>query len=153
MAEASSNEPVTRARVVALARSWLGTPYRHQSSVKGAGADCLGVLRGVYSELYGTSPEEPPPYRPDWYDRTRDDVMLLKARQYLEELPSVADAGAGDVLVFRMRQDMAAKHCAILSGDGRMVHALSGKDVEEVSLNDAYWRRAVAAFRFPRLED
>ena len=41
------------AAVVAAARSWLGTPYRHQASLKGAGADCLGVVRGVWRELVG----------------------------------------------------------------------------------------------------
>lgn len=38
---------VTRAAIVAEARRWLGTPYRHQASVIGAGADCLGLVRGV----------------------------------------------------------------------------------------------------------
>jgi hypothetical protein len=36
-----------RALIVAAARGWLGTPYRHQASVKGEGADCLGLVRGV----------------------------------------------------------------------------------------------------------
>ena len=30
---------VDRARIVAAARGWLGTPYRHQASVKGVGCD------------------------------------------------------------------------------------------------------------------
>lgn len=55
-----------RARVVAAARGWLGTPYRHQASVKGEGADCLGLVRGVWREAVGEEPEAPPPYRPDW---------------------------------------------------------------------------------------
>lgn len=36
-----------RAAVVAEARDWIGTPYRHQASVKHAGCDCLGLIRGV----------------------------------------------------------------------------------------------------------
>jgi 2-methylisocitrate lyase-like PEP mutase family enzyme len=28
-------------RAVDLARSWIGTPYRHQGCLRGAGADCL----------------------------------------------------------------------------------------------------------------
>ena len=31
-------------RVVATARAWIGTPYVHQASVRGAGCDCLGLL-------------------------------------------------------------------------------------------------------------
>ena len=33
--------------IVAAARSWIGTPYRHQASLKGVGCDCLGLVRGV----------------------------------------------------------------------------------------------------------
>jgi NlpC/P60 family putative phage cell wall peptidase len=39
--------------IVAIARGWLGTPYRHQASLKGVGCDCLGLVRGVYAEAYG----------------------------------------------------------------------------------------------------
>ena len=35
-------------RIVREARSWIGTPYRHQGALKHAGADCLGLIRGVY---------------------------------------------------------------------------------------------------------
>src|SRR3989338_4143365 len=55
--------PLTRQAIVAAARSWIGTPYRHQASLKGAGCDCLGLVRGVWRELYGDEPEAPPPYR------------------------------------------------------------------------------------------
>ena len=52
--------------LVAEARSWIGTPYRHQASLKGVGCDCLGLLRGVWRALIGPEPEEAPPYAPDW---------------------------------------------------------------------------------------
>ncbi len=50
------------AAVVAAARNWLGTPYRHQASVKGVGADCLGLVRGVWREVAGEEPETVPAY-------------------------------------------------------------------------------------------
>ena len=37
-----------REQIVAAARGWVGTPYRHQASLKGIGADCLGLVRGVW---------------------------------------------------------------------------------------------------------
>jgi NlpC/P60 family putative phage cell wall peptidase len=52
---------VTRESIVKAARGWLGTPYHHQASVKGAGADCLGLIRGLWRELYGSEPEAVPP--------------------------------------------------------------------------------------------
>src|SRR5690606_25246620 len=53
-------------RVVEIAREWVGTPYRHQASAKGAGTDCLGLLRGVWREIYGAEPEPVPAYTADW---------------------------------------------------------------------------------------
>jgi NlpC/P60 family putative phage cell wall peptidase len=50
---------------VAEARLWLGTPYMHQASARGAGADCLGLLRGIWRALYGDEPEVVPPYTED----------------------------------------------------------------------------------------
>ena len=37
--------------IVAEARSWLGTPWHYQASVKGVGTDCTGVVRGVGNAL------------------------------------------------------------------------------------------------------
>jgi NlpC/P60 family putative phage cell wall peptidase len=53
-----------RLRVLSEARAWLGTPYRHQASVKGQGADCLGLIRGIYRSLYSQEPEPLPAYSP-----------------------------------------------------------------------------------------
>ena len=52
--------------IVTAARAWIGTPYRHQASLKGVGCDCLGLLRGVWREIHGDEPEAVPPYAPDW---------------------------------------------------------------------------------------
>lgn len=38
---------VSRADVVAEARTWIGTPVHHQAELKGVGADCGGLVRGV----------------------------------------------------------------------------------------------------------
>ena len=40
-------------RAVEIARAWIGTPYVHQGSACRAGADCLGLVRGVWRGLYG----------------------------------------------------------------------------------------------------
>ena len=57
---------VSRAAIIAEARGWIGTPYCHQASLKGAGCDCLGLIRGVWRALYGAEPEAPGPYSPNW---------------------------------------------------------------------------------------
>lgn len=140
------------ARVVEAARAWLGTPYRHQASVRGEGADCLGLVRGLWRELVGPEPEPLPAYRADWAEVGGEENLLAAARRWLTEKP-VADAVAGDVLMFRMAAGCPVKHCAILTdaagAEPRMIHAYWGRSVVE-SWMGAWWRRRlVAAFGWP----
>jgi NlpC/P60 family putative phage cell wall peptidase len=59
----------------------------------------------------------------------------------------------GDVLLFRWRTGLAAKHAAIVTTPDRMVHAHDGAAVAEVALA-SWWRRRLAfAFRFPGVND
>ncbi len=143
---------MTREEIVAAARDWLGTPYRHQASVKGVGTDCLGLLRGVWREMVGAEPETPPPYTPDWAEAMGQDTLIEAARRHLHEI-SIGEAGAGDVLIFRMGMGVPAKHCAIISDETRMIHAYWARAVVE-SRRVSWWeRRIAAAFRFPGLEE
>lgn len=145
----------TRGEIVAAARTWIGTPYRHQASVKGAGCDCLGLVRGVWREVVGPEPETPPAYTATWAELpggNAEEAMAEAARRHMEEV-SVSEAWAGDILLFRMRANGPAKHAAIISGENRMIHAWSGRAVVETSTG-RWWRaRAAHAFRFPGLED
>lgn len=144
-----------RAAVVEAARRWLGTPYRHQASVRGEGADCLGLIRGVWRELVGAEPEAPPPYRPDWAEVGGEETLLEAARRWLAEIP-VESASAGDVVLFRMAAGCPAKHCAILSDmsgtEPRMIHAYWGRAVVESWMGSWWRRRLVAAFRWPGID-
>ena len=150
---------VTREAIVTAARGWLGTPYHHQASVKGVGSDCLGLIRGIWRELYGPEPEAMPAYTPDWGSATGSETLLAAACRHLVRLKDVSAAGSGDVLVFRMRDEGVAKHAGIivalsasglLERDGaRMVHAQEGQGVIEIELGRWWRRRAAAAFSFP----
>ncbi len=142
-----------RRLVLGAARGWLGTPYRHQASVKGEGADCLGLVRGVWREVAGEEPETPPPYRADWAEVGGEETLLHAARRWLVEIRPEA-ARPGDVLLFRMSAGCPAKHCAILSDDGgpepRMIHAYWGRSVVESWMGPWWRRKLVAAFRWPQ---
>ena len=71
-----------REMVLRSARSFLGTPYRHQGSRRGVGCDCLGLVRGVWREVYGAEPEAPGAYSPDWAETSVGDPMLDAARRH-----------------------------------------------------------------------
>ncbi len=139
---------ITRASIVAAARSWLGTPYVHQASAKGAGCDCLGLIRGVWRELYGSEPETPPPYSPDWNERHADEPLLSAARRNLVE-KDASEIAAGDVIVFRVAANGPAKHCGIATSPDAFIHAYAGRAVVESWMN-RWWRARIAgAFEFP----
>ncbi|MCA8900291.1 MAG: C40 family peptidase [Hyphomonas sp.] len=140
-----------RAGIVAAARSWIGTPYRHQASLKGAGCDCLGLVRGVWRDCVGPEPEAAPAYSPDWAETSGGDLLLAAARRHLVEIAPGAARG-GDVLVFRMAAGVPAKHCGIATDEDGVVHAYWGRSVVETRLVPWWQRRIVAAFRFPCVE-
>ncbi len=142
---------LSRTAIVAEARKWIGTPYQHQASVMGAGVDCLGVVRGVWRGMIGTEPEKTPAYTPDWAETRGGDDLMDAARRWLREIP-LGDARDGDVLLFRMALGSPAKHAAIVSGEGLIIHAYWGRSVCQTHLVP-WWRRRVAgAFSFPGVE-
>ena len=141
-----------RAEIVAAARGWIGTPYAHQGSLRQVGCDCLGLLRGVWREVVGPEPEAPPPYRRDWAEAGRE-VLLDTARRHL--VPADESFAPGDVLLFRWRAHLPAKHCAIIGqGEPRItiIHAHDGVAVAEVALAPFWTRQIAGHFRFPGLE-
>ena len=108
-----------RKLIVASAQSWIGTPYLHQASLKGAGADCLGLLRGVWREVIGPEPEA----------EALGDVLLFRMRSgaVAKHLGLVAQVGA----------------------TASFVHAYSGHSVVETALSDPWRRKIYARFQFP----
>jgi NlpC/P60 family putative phage cell wall peptidase len=138
--------------IVAEARAWIGTPYRHQASLKGVGCDCLGLVRGVWRALYGDEPEAMPAYSRDWAEAARCETLALAAGRHMTAI-GCSGFRSGDVLLFRWRAGLTAKHAAIVTAPDRMVHAHDGAAVAEVALAP-WWRRRLAfAFRFPGVID
>jgi NlpC/P60 family putative phage cell wall peptidase len=143
---------LTRPQIIAEARSWIGTPYRHQASLKGVGCDCLGLVRGVWRALIGEEPQSPPPYSRDWAEAAGEETLASAARLHLVEIVP-QDFAPGDVLLFRYRAQYPAKHAAIVTAPDSMVHAHDGAAVAEVTIAP-WWRRRLAyAFRYPNLSD
>ncbi len=137
-----------RARAVAEAREWIGTPYLHRASLKGHGADCLGLIRGVWRKVLGPEPQDLPAYAPDWAEARKAEQMAEAAGRHMRAVALDAIA-PGDVLLFRWREGFPAKHAALLVTPERMVHAHDGAAVAEVFLAP-WWRRRLAfAFAFP----
>ncbi len=140
-----------RQTIVAAARRWIGTPYRHQASLNQVGCDCLGLVRGVWREIIGDEPETAPPYTPDWAETLGFETLLDAAGRHFTSTP-VDRFRAGDVLVFRFRDHLPAKHLGIATSQTHMTHAHSGACVAEVAIG-SWGKRLVAAFSFPGVID
>jgi NlpC/P60 family putative phage cell wall peptidase len=138
-------------RVVAEARSWIGTPYCHQGHRKGVGCDCLGLVRGVWRALYGNDLADPGPYSADWTSRTGGEALLDGFRRHFRAKPAT-DASPGAVLLFRWRPHMPLRHAGILVSEAAFVHAYEGSRTVALSPLVPQWRRRIGAvFDFPDL--
>ena len=136
---------------VAEARLWIGTPYVHQAAARGAGTDCLGLLRGVWRKLYGAEPETVPAYTQDWAEPGNNEALWQAAKRWLVEVAD-SDVTLGNVLLFRMRTGSIAKHLGIVSAVGpeaKFIHAYTGHGVIESPLSAPWLRKVAARFEFP----
>ena len=135
---------ITRDQIIEEARSWLGTPFRHQGRVKGVGCDCAGLVVGVASALgladftevaYGRNP------RPQKMGAVLDEYLTKKP--LYEALP-------GDVIWMAFGKD--PMHLAIKTDYG-MIHSTSeiGKVVEH-GIDDLWNSRFRECYAFRGIE-
>jgi NlpC/P60 family putative phage cell wall peptidase len=142
------------AQVISTARSWLGTPYHDQASLRGVGCDCLGLARGVWREVVGAEPFPIPPYSRDWGETGPREVLAEGARRMMPEIPP-SEAGPGALVMFRMGRSIAptraiAKHVGILTRSDCFIHSYERLGVVEEILTPVWRRRIAFAFLFPK---
>jgi hypothetical protein len=133
-----------RGRIVEEAKTWLGVKFKHAGRDR-FGVDCVGLVIKVAHALelsqYDTVAY---PHQPDARE------LLRGMREHLEAVP-LAEAGHGDVAIFRGPQTPV--HCGIIEvdADGEMwvIHAYAParKVVRErmTGDRDGQW---VLAFRY-----
>jgi len=138
-------------RVFAEAESWIGTPYRHGASTRGISCDCLGLVRGIWRALYDDEPENPGVYAPDWAEAASGDPLFEAANRHMQRR-SDNNPQPGDLLVFRWRSDVAAKHLGIMANENRFIHAYEGHHVMASALVPQWRKRIAGIFIFPELK-
>ena len=120
----------TPAKVVATARSVLGTRYRYGGD-NTDGFDCSGLVSYAYRSIGITVPRS-------------------SSEQFRQSIPvPLHILQPVDLLFFRLNPPKIS-HVAIYDHEGRFIHApSSGKQVGYASLSNPYWRdHLVAAGRF-----
>lgn len=140
---------ITRAAVVAEARTWLHTPWQHGTALKGVATDCIGLIGGVGKALGlpgGEAWENDPQFK--GYGRTPDPVMLLAAcDKYFDH---VDVAGAGDIVVMRARGISQPTHFAIVSSVDPIyiIHSRLLHEVSENRLDKGLAALVLRAYRY-----
>ena len=133
--------------IVAQAQLWIGTPYHHRASLRGAGADCLGLIRGIWRAQCGAEPEPLPDYSPSWAEAGREEALWCALARHLRPACLPAD---GQVLLFRLQGHALAKHLGIqCAGGTQFIHACPRAGVVQAPLSAPWARRIVARFAFP----
>lgn len=141
----------TGALAVEAARAWIGTPFRHQGSCQGIGADCLGLVRGVWRALHGAEPWLVPAYEEAW----AESGFGARLEQALGEHLCQRDTECrrpGDVLLFAIGGASAGRHLGILTRTAwgeAFVHAYTRHGVVESHLTTPWRRRVKGCFAFP----
>lgn len=135
----------TRARIVAAARAWIGTPFLHQATARGIGCDCRGLVVGVAQELG---------HRADIatdYSRYPTGQRLVEVCDLHMQRIGRDEIGPGDVVVVTFERD--PQHVAIVGdypgGGLSLIHSLARHGVVEHRLDTVWARRISHAFRIP----
>ena len=134
--------------IVAEALEWVGTPYRHQASLKGVACDCLGLIRGVWRSTYGLEPEEAGIYSKDWAETSGEERLLAAARRHFRSC-AADELMPGRMVLFRWRPNVPAKHAGILVDGSAFIHAYEGSAVMVSTLMPQWRRRIAGVFAFP----
>ncbi len=140
-----------KSKIVEIAKTWLGTPYHHQQHIRGIGTDCLGLIVGIYEEIYGSVPNVPLNYSHNWMESTGKELMLDHANKYLTKIDK-KDIVSGVVVLFRMQNHGLVKHAGVVTkwrGDTKsMIHAQEGLGVVEVFLNSWWINHVIGIYEF-----
>jgi NlpC/P60 family putative phage cell wall peptidase len=141
----------TRETLIAEARTWLGTPWHHQASLKGVGCDCIGFVRGAALPFVGPVAIDLD-YPETWHLYRAEPRMYLGFKERCQEI-DIDDIRDGDVLLFGAGKG-PAHHCAYVTPGGGLIHCYREARVVVEQGFSPWWRAKLRhAFRLPGIED
>lgn len=134
---------ITRANIIQEARTWIGTPFKHQGRVKGIGVDCVGLIIGI-AKAFNLSD-----FDITHYSRLPDGFLMQSLLDLHLQPINKASIQAGDILLMRFEHE--PQHLAIVSDIG-IIHAYAQvRRCVEHRLDDLWRSRIVSAYAFPSL--
>lgn len=101
-------------QLLAILKSWEGTPYRHKTCVKNRGVDCINFVGAVMVEVGLIKKFHVPDYAPDWHLHRCSEMLSQGIEDYgcVEKFnPSNTELMNGDILLFQYGR--ASSHSTI----------------------------------------
>ena len=134
---------LTKSDIVLEAKTWIGTPFKHQGRIKGIGVDCVGLIIGVAHYFKLTE------FDYTHYSHTPDGYLMQQLLdQHLESI-AIHAAKPGDIVL--MRFDTEPQHVGILSDYG-IIHAYAQvRRCVEHRLDGVWQSRIVGAYAYPNV--
>lgn len=119
----------TRHKIIAEARTWIGTPYHPGGRVKKVGADCATLIAEVCVAL-GIIPNiEIPKENAAHFIATENPLYLETVQQHCDEITE-AELQPGDLVMYRNRKLSIFTHAAIVvQWPEAVLHAVQHKGV------------------------
>jgi cell wall-associated NlpC family hydrolase len=130
------------------AQSWIGTPFAPKAMVKGAGADCVHLVAGIYLKLGAITEFVPGDYALDEGNHLKSSKVIGWFSNHRDFAAIQAPYLAGDILCFNLAQ--VGHHVGMVINGREFVHVFAqpGRFVIISNLSESFYlRHVVAAYR------
>ena len=142
MTSSTFNEDELRAQIVALAKTYLGVPWRHQGRTK-YGIDCVGLPSTVGKQLgLHDYPDDVN------YQKISVGADLFKPfEEHCNRIRNLADLKPGDIVIFK--DPVFPQHVGLMSSNVNVIHAkVTRRKVVEEPLVGDFRSRLLRGYRF-----
>jgi cell wall-associated NlpC family hydrolase len=139
-------EQEQRQRVLAEAKSWLGTKFHFEACVKGAGVACGPLLVAVYGAVGIPVPQQVGHFPADWHLHSTEERYLDVVTQYARPID---DPQPGDVVLFRVFRNRPFCHGGIVVEWPLIIHAADRASVEYLDVSQTALAKREMTFLSP----
>ena len=136
--------------------SWIGTPYKHLTVVKGRGADCALFICGILKDIGIINKIVFDYYPHDWFIHTDKDYVsdgfidhiknYAKSNIELEKYTPEVKLYRGDILGIAINSKVI-NHAAYYMEGNFLIHSLDRVGVHKVTTPEFFKERIVNIFR------
>lgn len=142
----------TPQRIAALdkeARTWLGTPFVPRAMIKGAGADCVHLVAGIYLAVGFLKSFESGKYALDEGNAKNSKLAAwFVGREDFVGVQALACPLPGDSLLFKLGGRVEF-HAGLMLDHGDFVHVLPGRVTIVSNLRESFYRRRIVSIHRP----